>query len=146
MVTGMKETHAVIGGEGNGGIIYPALHYGRDALVGIALFLSHFASKGKTMTALRSDYPVFAMAKKKIDLPAGTDVGRILTIIEKKYGNYPVITSDGLKIEFPGGWVHLRKSNTEAIIRVYTEAGSTVEADELGTRFVHEVLDFVKNC
>ena len=86
------------------------------------------------------------MAKKKIDLPAGTDVTRILETIQKAYKDYPVITSDGLKIEFPGGWVHLRKSNTEAIIRVYTEAGSALEADELGTRFVHEVLDFVKNC
>jgi phosphomannomutase len=146
VVTGMKETHAVIGGEGNGGIIFPALHYGRDALVGIALFLSLYASRGKTMTAIRSDYPVFFMAKKKIDLPAGTDVTRILETIQKAYKDYPVITSDGLKIEFPGGWVHLRKSNTEAIIRVYTEAGSALEADELGTRFVHEVLDFVKNC
>ena len=146
VVTGMKKSNAIIGGEGNGGIIFPALHYGRDALVGVALFLSHLAARGKKMTVLRSEYPVFAMAKKKIDLPAGTDVTRILEAIEKSYGKFPVITSDGLKIEFPDSWVHLRKSNTEAIIRVYTEAGSAGEAEELGTRFVHEILDFVKNC
>ena len=146
VVKGMKDTEAIIGGEGNGGIIFPALHYGRDALVGIALFLSHYAKSKKTMTALRAGYPVFAMAKKKIDLPAGTDVDRIFNAIRKAYSSYPVITSDGLKIEFPGGWVHLRKSNTEPIIRVYSEAPSALEADELGTRFTHEILDFVKNC
>lgn len=146
VVTGMKETHAIIGGEGNGGIIFPALHYGRDALVGVALFLSHLATAGKKMTVIRSEYPVFAMAKKKIDLPAGTDVAGILSAIEKKYAEHPLITSDGLKIEFPDCWVHLRKSNTEPIIRVYTEAGSAEEAEALGTRFVHEILDFVKNC
>lgn len=146
VVSGMKQTGAVIGGEGNGGIIFPALHYGRDALVGIALFLSYYAENGKTMTALKESFPGFEMAKKKIDLPAGTDIQRIFDRIGNNYKNYPSITSDGLKIEFPDGWVHLRKSNTEPIIRVYSEAGSFERADQLGNQFVREVLDFVKNC
>lgn len=146
VVTGMKQTGAVIGGEGNGGIILPALHYGRDSLVGIALFLSYFAVSGKTMTGIKSGFPAFEMAKRKIDLPSGTDIQRIFNFIGNKYKSYPAITSDGLKIEFPEGWVHLRKSNTEPVIRVYSEAGSFEEADQLGSRFVREILDFVKNC
>jgi phosphomannomutase len=146
VVAGMKQTGAVIGGEGNGGIILPALHYGRDALVGIALFLSGFTASGKTMTQVKDGYPAFEMAKKRIDLPAGTDMKKILDSIQKKYNNYPVNSSDGLKIEFPDGWVHLRKSNTEPIIRVYSEAGSFNQADQLGSRFVLEILDFVKKC
>ncbi|MFA5814479.1 MAG: phosphoglucosamine mutase [Bacteroidales bacterium] len=146
VVNGMKQTGALIGGEGNGGIILPALHYGRDALVGIALFLSYFAGSGKTMTAIKGGFPAFEMAKKKIDLPSGTDIQRILDGIGNNYKSYPAITSDGLKIEFPKGWVHLRKSNTEPIIRVYSEAGSFEEADQLGNQFVREILDFVKKC
>ncbi|TSA34525.1 MAG: phosphoglucosamine mutase [Porphyromonadaceae bacterium] len=146
VVNGMKLTRAVIGGEGNGGIILPALHYGRDALVGIALFLSYFAVSGKTMTAIKENFPAFEMAKKKIDLTSGTDIQRIFDGIGNHYKNYPAITSDGLKIEFPEGWVHLRKSNTEPIIRVYSEAGSFEEADQLGNQFVQEILDFVKKC
>jgi phosphomannomutase len=145
-VAGMKQNGALIGGEGNGGIIFPALHYGRDALVGIALFLSYYAISGKKMTGIKESLPVFEMAKKKIDLPAGTDIQRVFDLIRNKYSNYPVITSDGLKIEFEEGWVHLRRSNTEAIIRIYSEAGSFEEADRLGNRFVQEILDFVKNC
>ncbi|MCX6224083.1 MAG: phosphoglucosamine mutase [Bacteroidia bacterium] len=146
VVSGMKQTGAVIGGEGNGGIIFPSLHFGRDALAGIALFLSYYAGCGKNMTAIKQSFPVFEMAKKKIDLPSGTDIQRVLDGIGTKYKNYPTITSDGLKIEFPQGWAHLRKSNTEPVIRVYTEAGSFGEADQLGTRFVQEILDFVKKC
>lgn len=146
VVAGMKETGALIGGEGNGGIIFPELHYGRDALVGIALFLSFFAGRGKSMTGIKEGYPAFEMAKKKIDLPSGTDMQRVFDSVKNNYKGYPVITSDGLKIEFPEGWVHLRKSNTEPVIRVYSEAGSLDEADELGTRFVREILDFVKKC
>jgi phosphomannomutase len=146
VVAGMKETGAIVGGEGNGGIIFPALHYGRDALVGIALFLSHYSTIHKKMSAIRRELPEFGMAKKKIDLPAGTDMERVFKGLAKNYRNYPVITSDGLKIEFPDSWVHLRKSNTEPIVRIYSEAISVIEAERLGERFVTEILDFVKNC
>ncbi len=146
VVNGMKQTNAVLGGEGNGGVIFPALHYGRDALVGIALFLSYYAEIGKSMTEIRAGLPFFEMAKKRIDLPAGTDMQRIFSQIQLNYKGFPCITSDGLKIEFPEGWVHLRKSNTEPIIRVYSEAGSLKEAEQLGNRFVQEILDFVKKC
>ena len=146
VVAGMKQTGALIGGEGNGGIIFPALHYGRDALAGIALFLSSLAGSGMTMTAIRQKFPVFEMAKKKIDLPPGTDIQRILDSIKKSYKQFPSDISDGLKIEFPDGWVHLRKSNTEPVIRVYSEAGSQEKADRLGSRIVQEILDFVKKC
>jgi len=146
VVSGMKQNGALIGGEGNGGIILPSLHYGRDALVGIALFLTHLALSGKKMTALKAGYPVFEMAKKKIDLPSGTDIQRILDHMAQTYGNCTLIKSDGLKIEFPTSWVHLRKSNTEPIIRIYSEAGSLEEAEKLGSQFVQEIIDFVKNC
>jgi phosphomannomutase len=146
VVSGMKQTNAIIGGEGNGGIIFPALHYGRDALVGVALFLSCYAESGKRMTEIRAGFPVLEMAKKKIDLPAGTNMDRVFSSVEKLYREFPVIKSDGLKIEFPKSWVHLRKSNTEPIIRVYSEAPTQEEADQLGDRIVREILDFVKNC
>ncbi|MDD4644565.1 MAG: phosphoglucosamine mutase [Bacteroidales bacterium] len=146
VVAGMKETGALIGGEGNGGIIFPALHYGRDALVGIALFLTHFVQCGKTMTGIKNELPFFEMAKKRIELPAGSEIDRVFTVIAQKYDSYPRITSDGLKIEFPESWVHLRKSNTEPIIRVYSEAHSFEEADRLGNQIVQEIRDFVKNC
>ena len=146
VVTGMKQNGAIIGGEGNGGIIYPALHYGRDALVGIALFLSYFVTSGKTMTGIREELPTYEMAKKRIDLPSGTDIKLILKHIQALYIKFPFSTSDGLKIEFPDGWVHLRKSNTEPIIRVYSEAGSSDEADRFGNQIVREILDFVKKC
>ena len=146
VVAGMKQTGALIGGEGNGGIIFPALHFGRDALVGIALFLSYYAGSGSTMTAIKKRFPVFEMAKKKIDLPSGTDIQRILDFVKNSHNNYPSDASDGLKIEFPDGWVHLRKSNTEPVIRVYSEAGTLEKADRLGSRLVHEILDFVKKC
>ena len=146
VVEGMKKTGAVIGGEGNGGTIYPALHYGRDALVGIALFLTYLAGKQMKMSDLRKTYPSFEMAKKKIDLPSGTQVQRILDKLAGNYRSLPLNREDGLKIDFPDSWVHLRKSNTEPIIRVYSEARTGDEAQGLADRFVTEILDFVKNC
>src|SRR5664280_585628 len=115
----MKETGAVIGGEGNGGVIYPELHYGRDALVGIALFLTHLAKSGKRCSVLRDQYPNYFISKNKIQLSPAMDVDLILERIAAKYRNQPVNTIDGVKIEFENEWVHLRKSNTEAIIRIY---------------------------
>jgi phosphomannomutase len=124
VVTKMKETNAVIGGEGNGGVIYPELHHGRDALVGIALFLSHFVKTGKTMSQLKDSYPRYYMSKNKIELTEGLDIDLLLKMIKDKYDTYPCNTIDGLKIDFEKGWVHLRKSNTEPIIRIYAEADS----------------------
>lgn len=124
VVAKMKETDAVIGGEGNGGIIYPELHYGRDALVGIALFLSYFVKTGKTMSQLKSSYPQYFMSKNKITLTDGMDVDLLLKQIKAKYHTFPTNTVDGLKIDFENGWVHLRKSNTEPVIRIYAEAES----------------------
>jgi phosphomannomutase len=131
VVQKMKATGAIIGGEGNGGIIYPASHYGRDALVGVALFLSHLAHSGKSCSALRRSYPDYFMAKKKIELVSGTDIDAILKKVGEKHRGAKINTIDGLKIDFPNSWVHLRKSNTEPIIRVYSEAGSPAEADHL---------------
>ena len=146
VVSGMKKCGAVIGGEGNGGVIFPGLHYGRDSLVGIALFLSHLAARGQKMTDLRKSYPDFIMAKEKIDLPAGTKVERILDHIADKYQSFKVNREDGMKIDFPEGWVHLRRSNTEPIIRIYSEASTADEAHGLTNRFVSEIHDFVNNC
>ncbi|MDR1369391.1 MAG: phosphoglucosamine mutase [Dysgonamonadaceae bacterium] len=131
VVEKMKATNAVIGGEGNGGIIYPESHYGRDALVGIALFLTQLAKTGKKVTELRADYPTYYMAKQKMALTPDTDVDALLDSIKKKYSNYPVNDIDGVKIDFPDKWVHFRKSNTEPIIRIYTEAPSLQEAEDL---------------
>ncbi len=139
VVTEMKAKNAIVGGEGNGGIILPELHYGRDSLVGIALFLSHLAQCGKTVSQLRASYPDYFMAKKKIELKPGMDVDGLLKQMELRYSNEDVLTIDGVKIDMAEGWVHLRKSNTEPIIRVYTEAGSQEKADELGDRFVAEL-------
>lgn len=139
VVTEMKNTKAIIGGEGNGGIIYPTLHYGRDALVGIALFLSHLAEQKMSVSALRASYPSYYMSKKKIDLQPGLDVDGILKQLETTYANEKHSTIDGLKIDFPENWVHLRKSNTEPIIRIYTEASSQEEADSLADRFIKEI-------
>jgi phosphomannomutase len=146
VVTGMKKTGAILGGEGNGGVIFPALHYGRDSLVGLALFLTGFATAGKPMTAIRASLPAFEMAKMKIDLPASTDINRILEEIDRLYSRFPRDHSDGLKIDFPEGWVHLRKSNTEPIIRIYAEAADQHAAEAFASRIVREILDFVKNC
>lgn len=140
VVTKMKETGAVIGGEGNGGVIYPALHYGRDALVGIALFLSHLAHEGMKVSELRKTYPPYFIAKNRIDLKAGTDVDAILRKVKGIYADEEINDIDGVKIDFPDKWVHLRKSNTEPIIRVYSEASTMEEADEIG-RKVMEVIE-----
>lgn len=139
----MKDTNAIIGGEGNGGIIYPESHYGRDALVGIALFLSLLAEKKMKVSELRASYPAYYMSKKKIELTPGLDVGGILQKMENRYANENITTIDGVKIDFPENWVHLRKSNTEPIIRIYTEAQSQQQADELANRFIAEIKELV---
>lgn len=139
VVTLMKETNAVIGGEGNGGIIYPELHYGRDALVGIALFLSLLAEKRMTVSALRASYPNYFMSKKKISLTPDLDVDALLEAIQKQYANEKISTVDGVKIDFKNSWAHLRKSNTEPIIRIYTEAPTQNEADALADTFISEL-------
>lgn len=142
VTTKMKEVGAVIGGEGNGGVIYPASHYGRDALVGIALFLSSLAEKGLKASELRKTLPTYYIAKNRIDLTPETDVDGILKQVKEKYGNEPnvqVTDIDGVKLDFPDKWVHLRKSNTEPIIRVYSEAHTMADADKLGK----ELMDIV---
>ena len=139
VVEKMKETKAVIGGEGNGGVIYPEAHYGRDALVGIALVLTYLAKTGKKMSELRATYPQYYMAKNRIDLTPDTDVDAILAKVKEMYKNEDVNDIDGVKIDFADSWVHLRKSNTEPIIRVYSEARTAAEADEIG----HKVMDVV---
>jgi len=139
VVTLMKEKDAVIGGEGNGGIIYPDSHYGRDALVGTALFLSLLADKKITVSALRASYPDLYMAKEKVQLTHGMLVDDILNKIASRYSDKEISTVDGVKIDFQNEWVHLRKSNTEPIIRIYTEAPSQEEADSLATRFIGEL-------
>lgn len=139
VVTKMKEVGAVIGGEGNGGVIYPAAHYGRDALVGIALLLTYFAKLGKRISEIRNMYPHYEMAKNKIDLKEGCNPDAILAKMKEKYQGDNVTTIDGVKIDFEDKWVHLRKSNTEPIIRVYSEAHTAKEAQDLGERFVKEI-------
>ena len=143
VVTEMKRTNAVIGGEGNGGIIYPELHYGRDALVGIVLFLSPLAEKNCTVQQLRDSYPAYFMSKNKIQLTEAINPEEILKKMEKKYTNEQISTIDGLKIDFADCWVHLRKSNTEPIIRIYTEAKSQNEADNLALRFINEIKELI---
>lgn len=143
VVVKMKETNAVIGGEGNGGIIYPELHYGRDSLVGIALFLSHLAHKKMSMTELRASYPNYEMAKKKIDLTPGIDVDGILVKMTDKYKNEELDTVDGVKIYIGKEWVHLRKSNTEPIIRVYTESKDAQAASDLADRIIGEIKELI---
>ena len=151
VVTKMKETNTVIGGEGNGGVIYPEAHYGRDALVGIALFLSHLAHErqqkpGLTVSQLRATYPEYCIAKNRIDLDASTDVDAILAKVKAMYSNEPdteVNDIDGVKIDFPDKWVHLRKSNTEPIIRVYSEANTMEAADEIGKKVMDVVYSMV---
>ncbi|MFN1218362.1 phosphoglucosamine mutase [Chryseobacterium kwangjuense] len=139
----MKEKNAVIGGEGNGGIIYPDLHYGRDSLVGAALFLTHLAKENKTVSELRAGYPEYFMGKKKIELTPEIDVDAILAKMEKEYQNEQVSTVDGVKIDFEKNWVHLRKSNTEPIIRIYTEAHSQEEADQLGDDIIAKIKSLI---
>ena len=135
----MKSTNAIIGGEGNGGIIYPELHYGRDSLVGVALFLTHLASLDMSVAELRASYPQYFMSKNKIELTPQIDVDAILAAMTEKYKSENISTIDGVKIDFASEWVHLRKSNTEPIIRIYTEAPSQEEADALALRIIDEI-------
>ena len=141
VVAMMKQTGAIIGGEGNGGVIYPELHYGRDALVGTALFLTYFAQKNMTMTALRTSYPAYFASKNKIELTPAIDVDKVLLEMKARYASENVNDIDGVKIDFAESWVHLRKSNTEPIIRIYTEAKSPAEADALAERFIAEISE-----
>ncbi|MGB5982438.1 MAG: phosphoglucosamine mutase [Nonlabens sp.] len=139
VVQKMKDVDAVIGGEGNGGIIYPESHYGRDALVGVAMFLSLLSRKREKVSELRASYPAYFMSKKKVQLTKGMPVDEILKTVEKKYSGEDLTTIDGVKIDFAEQWVHLRKSNTEPIIRIYTEAPSQKAADDLADRFIVEL-------
>ncbi len=141
VVTKMKANNAIIGGEGNGGIIYPESHYGRDSLVGTALFLMLMAERGGTVKELRDSYPSYFMSKKKIELTPELDVDALLVAMEDKYKEEQVTNIDGVKIDFPENWVHLRKSNTEPIIRIYTEAKSQAEADGLADRIISEIKE-----
>ena len=144
VVTKMKETGAVIGGEGNGGVIYPESHYGRDALVGIALFLSHLAHEGKKVSELRASYPPYFIAKNRIDLTPETDVDAILAKVKELYKDEEINDIDGVKIDFPDKWVHLRKSNTEPIILVYSAASTMEAADEIGQKVMDVVYSLAK--
>lgn len=141
VVNEMKAVNAVIGGEGNGGVIYPESHYGRDALVGIGLFLTHLAKSGSKATELKRSYPYYAMAKKKITLEPGMDVDGLLDRMAEQYKDAPITTVDGVKIDFADSWVHLRKSNTEPIIRIYTEAPDEIAANALADRFINELSE-----
>lgn len=144
VVAKMKETNAVIGGEGNGGVIYPASHYGRDALVGIALFLSHLALEKKTVSELRASYPPYFIAKNRVDLTPDIDVDAILAQVKESYPTEEINELDGVKIDFPDKWVHLRKSNTEPIIRIYSEAATPEEADALGQQMMKVIQSLAK--
>ncbi len=143
VVESMKANNAVIGGEGNGGVIYPELHYGRDALVGIALFLTYLAKTGKKCSYLRSQYPEYVIAKKKMQLTPEIDVDKILVSIKDKFKNQKIIDIDGVKIEFDHGWVHLRKSNTEPIIRIYAESRDLNSANELADQIINEIKSLI---
>jgi phosphomannomutase len=143
VVTKMKETKAVIGGEGNGGVIYPELHYGRDSLVGIALFLSHLAHEKKTVSQLRDSYPKYTISKNKIELTPQIDVDKVLAEMAQKYADCEVDTTDGVKIYIEKEWVHLRKSNTEPIIRIYSESKSEEAANTLAKRIISEINHLV---
>ena len=143
VVKKMKEVNAVIGGEGNGGIIVPDFHYGRDALIGIGLFLSHLAEQKKTMTSLRKLYPDYFISKNKIELEKGVDVKAIFEKIKKKYKKNPINTEDGLRIEFDHDWVHLRTSNTEPIIRIYAESDFETKASNIATQLIRDIREFM---
>ncbi len=145
VVTKMKEVNAVIGGEGNGGIIYPEIHYGRDALVGIALFLTHLAKYGKSISMLRSSYPSYQISKNKIELTPEIDVDFLINGIRTKYRNQPINDSDGVRIDFDKQWVHLRKSNTEPIIRIYAESESLATADNLANKIIADIKEIMAN-
>lgn len=141
----MKDTNAIIGGEGNGGIILPELHYGRDALVGIAIFLTHLAKYGKPASMLRKSYPNYFISKNKIELTPQIDVDKVLVKVKEKYKKHPVNTIDGVKIEFDKEWVHLRKSNTEPIIRIYSESQTQSSAENLAKKIISDIKEIIKN-
>jgi phosphomannomutase len=143
VVTMMKENDAVIGGEGNGGVIYPDLHYGRDALVGIALFLTHLAKTNLTAQRLRSRYPSYHISKNKIELTRDINVDKVLDAVKKKYKKQPINTVDGVRIEFESEWVHLRKSNTEPIIRIYSESDMEVKAENLAKKIMSDIKEII---
>ena len=145
VVKAMKQHHAVIGGEGNGGLIYPILHYGRDALVGLALFLSHLAESGQSISALRKRYPTYAIVKDKIQLTPDVDIAHVLSILKTKYQNYPQNTTDGLKLSIGQDWIHLRKSNTEPILRIYTESPSSSRAKDLANAIKQDINAILKH-
>lgn len=145
VVNMMKESKAVIGGEGNGGIILPELHYGRDALVGIAIFLTHLAKYGKSVSMLRKSYPGYFISKNKIELTPQIDVDKVLADVRDKYSKQPVNTVDGVKIEFDKEWVHLRKSNTEPIIRIYSESQTASTAESLAKKIISDIKEIIKN-
>jgi len=140
----MKDTQAVIGGEGNGGIIYPESHYGRDAMVGIALFLTHLAKSNKLCSILRNSYPDYFIAKKKIELTPDINLDGLMQKVQDKYSKHPINTVDGVKIEFDKEWVHLRKSNTEPIIRIYAESQSEATANHLAEKLIMDMKQFIK--
>jgi phosphomannomutase len=142
VVKKMKEVNAVIGGEGNGGIIVPDFHYGRDALIGIGLFLSHLSNHMMGMKSLRGQYPDYFISKNKIELTKGVDVKAIFEKIKKKYKKQPINTEDGLKIEFENDWVHLRTSNTEPIIRIYAEGNFETTAGNIAQRLMQDIREF----
>ena len=144
VVNKMKETNAIIGGEGNGGVIYPESHYGRDALVGIGLFLTHLAKFGKSISLLRSSYPNYHISKNKITLTAEMDIDALLLQVQEKYKAQPHSTIDGLKIEFDNEWVHLRRSNTEPIIRIYSEAQNETVAENLASKIIADIKEILK--
>jgi phosphomannomutase len=143
VVKKMKEVNAVIGGEGNGGVIVPELHYGRDALIGIALFLTHLAKSGKTARTLRSTYPDYFMSKNKIELDEDVDVKDIFKQIKEKYKKQPINTEDGLRIDFDSDWVHLRTSNTEPIIRIYSESTTETTAANIAKRIMADIREMM---
>ncbi|MCF1753047.1 phosphoglucosamine mutase [Mariniradius sediminis] len=143
VVNKMKETNAVIGGEGNGGVIYPESHYGRDALVGIGLFLTHLAKFGKSISRLRASYPNYYISKNKIELTPEINVDKILEEVKKKYKKQPINDIDGVKIEFDKEWVHLRKSNTEPIIRIYSESATQVTAEHLANKIILDIKEVI---
>jgi phosphomannomutase len=145
VVDTMKKHDCIIGGEGNGGVIYPELHYGRDALVGIALFLSQLAESGLSCSELRKCYPDYTISKNKIDVPPETDKDLLLKRFEKANRKYEVNTVDGVKVDMPGGWIHLRKSNTEPIIRLYAEAATPAEASRLANEARELVDELIKD-
>ncbi|HMP93198.1 MAG TPA: phosphoglucosamine mutase, partial [Phnomibacter sp.] len=141
VVAKMKAVDAVIGGEGNGGIIVPDFHYGRDALIGIALFLSHVAATGKPVSAVRKMYPDYFISKNKIELGNGIDTQKVFEHIKAKYKKHPINTEDGLKIEFENDWVHLRTSNTEPIIRIYSESDYESKANNIALKLMQDIRE-----